>query len=500
MEKNENEFKVYRSRWVILSVFCALEMSNALLWVTFAPISDLAQIYFGGKSSYYGSTTSINMMANIFLILYGPGTLLAVGSMKYFKLRKTMLIGGVLTVLGSLLRVIGMSQSSSLGPGNTYIVVLMGQSLAALSQPLFLNLPPALAAIWFPVSERDLSTTVGSMFSPIGNAIGQIIPILLVTKSSTSSNISDDDGQYTVSGMTDLMIVELVLCIIPLILAVFLFSDKPPTPPSNSTQHKRAHSNQETNNNYDDMSILLQQDRNFNVSDSEEADSLQEVWLKLKREATILFGNRNYIVLFIAFSIGVGFFNSLLTLLNQIVAPHGYSNDDAGTFGAVFVAFGLVGAGVVGYVMKLTKAYQQILRVGISLCCVSLVLFTVLLYSNNFWPLLFSFGLLGLTIVPMLPLLMENCAESTYPIDEEVSMGFMFVGSNLLGLGFIFSLQYLLELPSLGPAPLLPSNLFMWVAFLVAWGLLVGLFQADYRRQVFDGQEQQKEGLASSLL
>ena len=53
--------QVYSSRWVVLSVFCLLEMSNALLWVTFAPISDLAQIYFGGKHSYYGSTTSINM-------------------------------------------------------------------------------------------------------------------------------------------------------------------------------------------------------------------------------------------------------------------------------------------------------------------------------------------------------------------------------------------------------------------------------------------------------
>ena len=57
--------KVYSSRWIVLSVFCILEMSNALLWVTFAPISDIAQIYFGGKESYYGSTTSINMFVNI---------------------------------------------------------------------------------------------------------------------------------------------------------------------------------------------------------------------------------------------------------------------------------------------------------------------------------------------------------------------------------------------------------------------------------------------------
>ena len=70
------------------------------------------------------------------------------------------------------------------------------------------------------------------------------------------------------------------------------------------------------------------------------------VFAKLRDESSTLFNNRNYIVLFIAFSIGVGFFNSLLTLLDQIVAPHGYSNDDAGTFGAVFIALGLVGAGV----------------------------------------------------------------------------------------------------------------------------------------------------------
>ena len=34
--------------------------------------------------------------------------------------------------------------------------------------------------------------------------------------------------------------------------------------------------------------------------------------------------------------------------------------------------------------------------------------------------------------VPMVPLLMENCAECTYPVSEEVSMGFIFVGSNVL--------------------------------------------------------------------
>ena len=33
--------------------------------------------------------------------------------------------------------------------------------------------------------------------------------------------------------------------------------------------------------------------------------------------------------------------------------------------------------------------------------------------------------------------------------------------SNILGLGFIFALQYLLEVPAVGPPPFLPSNFFI---------------------------------------
>ena len=55
--------------------------------------------------------------------------MLAVASMKYFHLKKTMLIGGSLTVLGALLRLIATYQYDSLGPGNTYVLVLAGQSL-----------------------------------------------------------------------------------------------------------------------------------------------------------------------------------------------------------------------------------------------------------------------------------------------------------------------------------------------------------------------------------
>jgi hypothetical protein len=47
----------------------------------------------------------------------------------------------------------------------------------------------------------------------------------------------------------------------------------------------------------------------------------------------------------------------------------------------------------------------------------------------------------GFAMLPLLPVMMENCAECTYPVGEDVSMGLMFAASNVVALGFIFLLQ-----------------------------------------------------------
>jgi hypothetical protein len=45
--------------------------------------------------------------------------------------------------------------------------------------------------------------------------------------------------------------------------------------------------------------------------------------------------------------------------------------------------------------MEKTKAYRSLLKGGVTLCVVFLMLFLSMLYSDNFWPLLISIGLLG---------------------------------------------------------------------------------------------------------
>lgn len=180
----DSGYYAYSYRWLILAIFCSLEMANNILWVTYAPISDIASNYFGG--GYYGSSTSVNMLANIFLILYLPGTGLSIFLMKYCKLKRSLEICAGLTMLGALIRYIGAYNRNEWGNETTYILMLLGQACAALGQPMFLNSPPAVASIWFPVHQREMATTIGSMFAPIGSAFGQIIPFLVVSQSSVN--------------------------------------------------------------------------------------------------------------------------------------------------------------------------------------------------------------------------------------------------------------------------------------------------------------------------
>jgi hypothetical protein len=116
--RDSGGYKVYSSRWSTLLIFCFINMCNAILWVTFAPISDISADYFGGD---IGNATAVNMLATSFLIFFAPGiasfplsglyffqfffcvlgTLLGVISMKSYGMRNTILFGGILDSVDS---------------------------------------------------------------------------------------------------------------------------------------------------------------------------------------------------------------------------------------------------------------------------------------------------------------------------------------------------------------------------------------------------------------
>jgi hypothetical protein len=101
-----------------------------------------------------------------------------------------------------------------------------------------------------------------------------------------------------------------------------------------------------------------------------------------------------------------------------------------------------------------------VLKWGFGLVTISVMFLCTMLYSDNFNLLMIAFSALGFFILPMMPTVMENCAECTYPVDEEISVGILLVGGNITGIPLIFLLQYLITLPPVdGCFFLQPANI-----------------------------------------
>ena len=175
MQNNEEVYVVYRMRWVALLLFISAGVSNALVLLTWSPIADKASDYWNDLS-----ISLINLLAVSFQALYLPGTMLVSRAMHTTTLRRTMLMGGSLTASGCCVRWMGtmLYDSSDISSTGSYVLVLLGTCLVALAQPFYLNMPAKIASTWFPVKERDVSTTLGSLANPLGSALGSILPAI----------------------------------------------------------------------------------------------------------------------------------------------------------------------------------------------------------------------------------------------------------------------------------------------------------------------------------
>ena len=354
-------------RWIILILFSLLTCINAIIWISFASILTLSQQFYNvTTSSFY-----INLLSLAYLIMYLPGSLLCTYILHHYGLRGGIYTGSFLNIVAALFRYISTIQyikSSSLyGP---YILVVIGQFIGGLSQPFFTNSPAKLASEWFPADERNICTTIAAMFNPIGIALGQIMPVLMNT------NLDNFD---------QLLLVQFIMTCAVSILAFLLFKKHPELPPNITASRKnllkaRTYDDEEEETHYlDDFKILLK--------------------------------NREFLKLLAGFGIGLGMFNGLSTLIQEFVTPAGYSSDDAGIFGGLIIGGGLVGAAIAGGLLDYTHEYKLILKICVSCALGSSIFLIFSLTPDNGTVLTVAFGILGFSMIPLLPATFETAVE-----------------------------------------------------------------------------------------
>lgn len=140
--------RLYRRRWLMLVVFSTFSASNAVQWIQYSIISNIIAKFYGVRA------TAVDWLSLIFMVAYTLLFVLATWVLEKRGLRVALLLASMLNCAGAWIKV------ASARPDLFWVTVL-GQVLAAAAQPLFLGIPPQLAAMWFGSHEVSTACSIG---------------------------------------------------------------------------------------------------------------------------------------------------------------------------------------------------------------------------------------------------------------------------------------------------------------------------------------------------
>ncbi|KAI1431435.1 major facilitator superfamily domain-containing protein [Xylaria sp. CBS 124048] len=360
-------------------------------------------------AAYYGrSESDINWFSTAFLFAFIVSSPLTI-YMLHWGPKPSIMTAAVFTILGNIVRVAG---SHSRG-GGIYGVAMFGQILIGLAQPFVLSAPTRFSDQWFTDSGRVAATALPSLANPLGAALGELIVPFLATNPAEVSNA----------------VIYVTIISIVVSLPAFFIPASPPSPPGPSGTVPKASLR-------DSLSLLK---------------SL-EIWLIL-----------------IPFSIYVGFFNSISSLLNQILLPYGFSSDDAGLAGAVLIVVGLVASAITSPILDRTKAFLPAVKVAVPIIALAYLAFIFVPPTRSLAAPYAVLAIEGAASFSLVPVALELLCEFGHPMSPEVTATIAWAGGQLCGGIFIIISDALKAPPDADP----PANLNRALIFTAVLSLVV---------------------------
>ncbi|KAH7396621.1 major facilitator superfamily domain-containing protein [Phaeosphaeria sp. MPI-PUGE-AT-0046c] len=261
---------------------------------------------------------------------------------------------------------------------NIFGVVLFGQILTGFAQPFVLAAPTRYSDMWFTEGGRVGATALASLANPFGGALAQLINPFL-------------------GSIPNMVLVVSIIATAACVPSLFIPA-APPTPPTASSGLSKI-----------------------------------PVFASIKH----ILSSRPFYLVFVTFSTYVGSFNAFTSLLNQILYPYGYTEDEAGICGAVLIVVGLVAAAISSPVLDRTHAYL----LGIKLLCPLIALpYLAMIWAPQTRTIAAPYVLsavLGASSFSLLPVALEYMVEITFPASPEVSSTICWTGGQIFGGIFI---------------------------------------------------------------
>ena len=325
--------------------------------------------------TFYGvDKLSIDLLALSFMVVYIPITFLSAWIIDKFGFRVGAGIGAILAAIFGFLRFFAYED---------YMLVLLYQIGIGIGQPFILNAVTKLSANWFPKTERTTATGLALISQFVGIALGLFITPMLVPGDS----------------LLPMLLIYGILSIVAGVIFIVFVKDKPPTPPSREII---------------DEKVLMKEGLNK------------------------LFTNRDFMILFILFFLGLGIFNTITTYIEGIVIPKGYDEDFAGVLGGIMLLGGIFGCIIMSALSD--KFRKRKILIIISLLIATVSLFTITFIEDALMLITFGF-LLGFGLLSAGPVGLEFAVDLTKPVPEVSSNGMLMMIGQIGGILFILLLE-----------------------------------------------------------
>lgn len=372
---HHGEFRTYMFRWFVLATASLLNCSNAYSWIEFAPVANIIDSHYGDNAS--------NHFSIVFMLAAVPVAIFAMWSERRFGLRSSFLVASGMNFLGAVLR--GFSMVPGLDQTGRYACVLVGQCLAACAYPFMMFMPTKISAAWFAAKERVLANSVATLSNPLGVLLANLLNPSIIRH---------------VSDIYILHVITLLMCGTAASMAFFgICRSEPEIPPSASA-----------------------------------AEESLEFGPGLKR----MFTSKNYIIIFVVLGSGLAMFNTVYTVMQQVLCSVGYSNEFAGLCSSLMVIFGTLGSTCVAFFVAKTNLMVETEKTCFCLAVISGLLFIVTSLNPGIAPVIgVACGLFGFFGIAAYPLGMEIGAECSYPVSPTAAAGFIVLSGQIQSAALI---------------------------------------------------------------
>ncbi|KAL3479109.1 major facilitator superfamily domain-containing protein [Aspergillus californicus] len=382
-------------------------------------------------AEYYNvSESAINWLSTGYLFAFCVASPLVIYTLNKGGPKPAIIITSSLLLAGNWIRYAGARAKEGM-----FGVTMFGQILIGLAQPFCLSAPTRYSDLWFSDRGRTSATAVATLANPLGAALGQLINSIWATE---PDDVAD-------------MVLYLAIMATVASLPSFFIPAKPPTPPSASSA---------------------------------------TIKTPLLPAVSQMLGTVEFWLILIPFGVYVGFFNSVSSLLNQILSPHNFSETDAGIAGGILIVIGLISSAILSPLIDRYKHYLGTIRILVPIIAITYI---ALIFAPpspaGIAPSYVIMAILGASSFGLLPVALEYLVEITYPFSPEIGSTICWTAGQLLGAVFIL-IQDALKADSRADPPLNMHNALIFSAVVACvaapFPLCIGLLGRDVRRRRLD--------------